>query len=105
MGAISATDALRQGEAAAAGVPQTEMVHVRHPDTTSALPLRSHAPVERSGFPRGQHDWISVAPIIHDLYMVQNIPLPKVIEIMKSNHNFKATYGTGFLAEACSITR
>jgi hypothetical protein len=61
---------------------------------TSSLPMRTQSSSpDGARFPQGQHDWDFAIPIIRELYMVQNLPLPKVIEIMTTKHGFKATYG------------
>lgn len=58
---------------------------------TSSAP--SNSTVSAARFPQHAHDWDHAVPIIRELYMVQNLPLPRVIEIMTTKHGFKATYG------------
>lgn len=65
--------------------------------SSSTLPVRTSPPVSSSipavaaRFPQDAHDWDSAAPIIRELYMVQNLPLLRVIEIMTAEYGFKAT--------------
>ncbi|ETS75708.1 hypothetical protein PFICI_12652 [Pestalotiopsis fici W106-1] len=51
----------------------------------------SSTSVAAARFPQDAHDWDFAAPIIRELYMVQNLPLSRVIEIMTTKHGFKAT--------------
>lgn len=94
--AASAGAGSEQDGAGDAGQQEQEEEHVSAaPPLLPAGPFPSSTPstsaVFTARFPQHAHDWDHAVPIIRELYMVQNLPLPQVIEIMTTKHGFKAT--------------